>query len=471
MLTIRILYSSSLYKRQTELIYFAIKTAAQLLRLVPTLAILLLISGEQNLAQSLLSGDGKDRLPVSLVGGNGMPRDIVKQRSIWNFGAGALQTHLGWQYAAYWDDARQVSVARRQLPDGIWETVSLPDYQRAEAGNRGKGGAISRGFGDGHEKVSMGISSDGHIHLSFDHHLSTLRYRVTKSPVAANPTAHTWSASLFGPVKDNLGGPKLDYVTYPSFTADGEKLVLYLRMGGGSGAANSHLFTYEAGRWFINTESSSQFINQHWSGGDGTVNAYPHGLVIQGGRWHVTWCWRDTPNVKTCHDLCYAYSEDSGKTWRNSEEEVIAVLGKRFITADSPSVAVWSIPTDSGYRNGGSMTVDHDGRVHVVAYGRRKRGIHFMRDPVTRKWSREDGRPLGKLIAGTDGALFLVNAEGIFRSQTDAHRAWVPVVAGWAEWFEDCKMCADVSRVGTDGWISVLGQQGKSIRVVDYKLQ
>jgi hypothetical protein len=85
---------------------------------------------------------------ISTVATNGMPKDSVPKGSAWNFGPGSLLTHKGWQYAAYWDDARQVSVARRKLPTGDWPVVSLPGYQRSASGDRGKGGAISRGFGD-----------------------------------------------------------------------------------------------------------------------------------------------------------------------------------------------------------------------------------------------------------------------------------------------------------------------------------
>jgi hypothetical protein len=93
------------------------------------------------------------RSRVSTVAENGMPTDIVKPGHRWNFGPGSLWTHKGWQYAAYWDDARQVSVARRQLPAGPWAVASLPGYQGNAAGNRGKGGPVSRGFGDSHEFV------------------------------------------------------------------------------------------------------------------------------------------------------------------------------------------------------------------------------------------------------------------------------------------------------------------------------
>ena len=183
----------------------------------------------------VLAVEKSPQLPVSIVGSNGMPKDIVPAGAKWNFGSGSLWTHKGWQYAAYWDDARQVSVARRQLPSGTWSVVSLPGYERTKTENRGKGGAVSRGFGDSHEKVSMGISPDGVIHLAFDHHVSPLRYRRSKMPVANDPSAHPWTTELFGPVQDNLGGGRLEGVTYPNFSVVDSGVVLYLRMGGGSG--------------------------------------------------------------------------------------------------------------------------------------------------------------------------------------------------------------------------------------------
>jgi BNR repeat-containing family member/alpha-L-rhamnosidase len=179
---------------------------------------------------------------VSTVGDNGMPKNIVPKGSEWNFGPGSLWTHRGWQYAAYWDEACQVSVARRRLPQGEWSVASLPGYQRTANINRGVAGPISRGFGDSHEKVSMGISPDGVIHLAFDHHVSTLHYRTSILAVANDPAAHPWTADLFGPVRDNLGGPRIEAVTYPGFSSDGKSFVLYLRLNGGSGSADSHFF-------------------------------------------------------------------------------------------------------------------------------------------------------------------------------------------------------------------------------------
>ena len=271
---------------------------------------------------------------ASVVGKNGMPKFVVPQGNKWNFGHGALCYFKGWQYAAYWDENRQVSVARRKLPDGPWSVLSLPGYERTENVNRGKAGPKSRGFGDGHEKVTMGISPDGIIHLAFDHHVSTLHYRSSREPIALNPEAHTWEARSFTPVQDHLGGPRIERVTYPVFTSDDQGMMLYLRLGGGSGSGNSHFLYYEAGQWCENSEATSKIIDKHWSGGNGTVNAYPHALVMKVKRWHLTWCWRDTPNARTCHDLCYAYSEDRGRSWRNSAGATVAVTGETLSYAE-----------------------------------------------------------------------------------------------------------------------------------------
>ncbi|MGJ8696589.1 MAG: BNR repeat-containing protein [Verrucomicrobiaceae bacterium] len=407
---------------------------------------------------------------ISTVSNNGMPKNIVAKGADWNFGPGSLWTHKGWQYAAYWDDQRQVSVARRQLPSGDWSVASLPGYQRTASGNRGKGGKISQGFGDGHEKVAMGISPDGVIHLSFDHHLSTLRYRTSKLPIAQNPEAHPWSADLFGPVKDNLGGPQLTSVTYPSFTTDGSRFFLYLRLGGGSGSANSHLFTYQSGKWIINTEPDSKIIDRQWSGGNGTVNAYPFGLLIHKGRTHLTWCWRDTPDPKTCHDLCYAYSDDDGTTWRNNDGKLIAQRGKNPITADTPGISVWPIPSGKRYQNGGTMTIDPTGKIHVLLRGEDGRPAHFQRHPTSAKWTRTPAPTRGSFVHTNSTQQFVLADASLYQLPTSPSTTWQKITTAPRSLFQNCKPAQDHHRPAHDGWTSTIAQQGKKITVIDFRV-
>lgn len=405
----------------------------------------------------------------SVIAENGMPRNIIKAGARWNFGRGSLWTHHGWQYAAYWDEKRQVSVARRKLPSGAWEVISLPDYERTSSGNRGTGGRISRGFGDGHEKVAMGISPDGFIHLAFDHHVSSLRYRTTLKPVADNPGNHEWKPELFGPVRDNLGGEKIETVTYPSFTSDGTKhFSLHLRMNIGSGSANTHFLHYQDGEWTTPDPAAGQIIDKHWSGGNGTVNAYPHGMVIRNGRRHLTWCWRDTPNPRSCHDLCYAYSDDDGETWLNNSGQLIGRSGEKFITADSPGVAAVELGPDSQFVNGGSMTVDTTGRIFVLMRGEDGSPTLFIRDPATTIWSTARTKHLGKLVVGAANALFLVTEDGLWQSTPEdfTHFKRLHTIDG--KLFEDSKFALDDQRPASDGWVSVIGQRGRKVTVVDY---
>jgi hypothetical protein len=218
----------------------------------------------------------------------------------------------------------------------------------------------------------------------------------------------------------------------------------------------------------VNTEAASKFIDRTWSGGDKTVNAYPQGMAIHNGRWHLTWCWRDTPVATTCHDLCYAYSDDYGKTWVNNEGRLIAKTGESFMSADSPGVSVWPIPPGTAYRNGGSMTVDSAGRVHVLARGESGEPAHFQREPTTGEWTRHKASTLGTLVPGPADQLFIVSEEGV---QLTSARDFGPsemVAAGRQALFEDSKLGVDLIRGVRDGWLSVIGQRDQSVTVCDY---
>lgn len=79
----------------------------------------------------------------------------------------ALITFGDYQYVTFYGTApagynnHYVNVGRRQVTPstGDWEFLTLTDYVQQTM--------------DGHNMISMGISGDGKIHLSFDHHVST----------------------------------------------------------------------------------------------------------------------------------------------------------------------------------------------------------------------------------------------------------------------------------------------------------
>lgn len=78
----------------------------------------------------------------------------------------ALITFGDHQYVTFYSTTPEgyshhyVNVGRRQVTPsaGDWEYLTLTDYVQTTM--------------DGHNMISMGISGDGRIHLSFDHHVS-----------------------------------------------------------------------------------------------------------------------------------------------------------------------------------------------------------------------------------------------------------------------------------------------------------
>ena len=55
--------------------------------------------------------------------------------------------------------------------------------------------------------------------------------------------------------------------------------------------------------------------------GEDKRNAYWQLYVDEKGTIHLSWVWRETWQVETNHDLCYARSFDNGVTWYKSDGE------------------------------------------------------------------------------------------------------------------------------------------------------
>ncbi|WP_344938526.1 BNR repeat-containing protein [Sphaerisporangium flaviroseum] len=258
-----------------------------------------------------------------------------------------ITSYRGWQYAVYWDSSSHVNISRRQLPSGGWQNLTLTDYTTTST--------------DSHNVISLGISrADGTIHLAFDMHASTLRYRRSVAGLANDPGRFSWTADAFGATQSQLTGSTVTTVTYPAFIdAPGGRLQLALRTGT-SGSGDEVLYEYAGGSW--------SHLGRFLDGVSNNQNAYLFGIEYDGGgRLHMTWTWRETSNASTNHDLMYAYSTDLGRTWRNNSGAVIGTTGSRSITSASAGVKVWSIGQNRGLINQESQVVDGSGVVHVLA--------------------------------------------------------------------------------------------------------
>jgi hypothetical protein len=150
-----------------------------------------------------------------------------------------------------------------------------------------------------------------------------------------------------------------DRVTYPEFYNLPDGNLLFLYRDGSSGRGNLVLNRYDA-----KTQKWSR-LQDKLIDGENIRSAYWQTVVDSRGTIHISWVWRETPDVASNHDICYAKSVDGGKTWQTSN-------GREYqlpITATSAEY-VLRIPERSELINQTSMTADEQGQPYIVSYWR-----------------------------------------------------------------------------------------------------
>ena len=282
----------------------------------------------------------------------------------------AVLTFSGYQYATYYAHGGALCLARRKLDDGPWQALRFEDYRIAHE--------------DVHNVAVLGIcAGDGTIHLAYDHHVSPLHYRRSVPGLALRPGEIGWSTNAFGPTTSRLGTQALSGVTYPQFfsTPAGDLQLLY-RLGA-SGDGDWHLAEYSGrrGTW---ADLGMLFTRRGDYETSRSRCAYPNPVRCgPDGRLHVTWCWRERPangvrDLRTNHDLCYAYSDDCGRTWKDNGGQPVASLSDATdnrpsaIGVGTPGVVVRPTRYLWGQMNTTTECVDAAGRVHVINWQQRQ---------------------------------------------------------------------------------------------------
>ncbi|KAI0169982.1 hypothetical protein GGR52DRAFT_490120 [Hypoxylon sp. FL1284] len=423
------------------------------------------------LADPLISFLGPDPAHRNCVlNGNAFQQDVI-------------QSFNGWQYACFYSslpgasEPLYIHLSRRKLPRGSWETLVFDDYPQIAD--------------DGHNTVQLGICpGDGTIHLSYDHHCDIIRYRHSRAQVAQSPESFTWSASLFTPHLSRLPGlgeehdELFSYVTYPRFVQLGTDLLFSFRTGK-AGLGDDHLAVYSA----KNGAYAYEVLGVNLKGVQN--NPYIHGLDYRNGNLHATWVYRgfvlydgwddplDTkhkqqrgPNsAENNHNICYAYSDDSGRSWRNGNGELVASLDKgESVRPDSKGIIAFDIPKGSGLSNQESQAVDHAGGVHVLNRDNvdgKQAWKHYYRSPDG-DWSQRalphvhgvKGGRRGRLAVSKEDDLYLIlpdNTESTLTvlkaSKATAYSEYELV---WQKsGFPPTEPLVDTTRLDYDGVLSV----------------
>ncbi len=335
-----------------------------------------------------------------------MPSNAIYGRAIngLSFQDQILLTFNGRQYTAWYDNngsTQRVVVARRTidgLSAGPWEV-----FQTDSEFTNG-----DENSWDAHNVIAFGICpTDGTLHLAWDHHNHTLRYRRSVPGLCTtNPGA--WGAGMLLPEQNWLvSGSTTWDVTYPQFVATPDGGLTLNRRIGSSGNGDQLFSHYDPGTGTWSPET--MFLNRTGNYQGSTSRcAYLNGLDYgPDGSIHVTWTWREGAGSSN-HDICYAYSTDDGVTWRDNDGTVIADTGSGgSIGLDTPGIVIKEVAPTSLLINQQTQCVDPDGRVHAMMLHRREDPgfaypnvtnwvystlgtayYHYFRDPVSGEWTQ-----------------------------------------------------------------------------------
>ncbi len=265
---------------------------------------------------------------LSTIANNGWSNNSVNTVI---FRKNSLVTFKSMQYAAYYDHEQNVVLAKRKNGSSDWITQTTV-Y---------KGDAT-----DAHKSISIMVDGDGFLHIAWGQHNNNLNYAKSVS-----------AGSLTLGNKQNMLSEKENKVSYPEFykLANGDLLFFYRDGGSGNGNLMINRYSLKTQKW---TRVQDGMID-----GEGERNAYWQVAGDQAGAIHLSWVWRESPDVASNHDLCYAKSTDGGLTWLKSTGEKYTLP----ITAANAEYAL-KIPQKSELINQTSMFADAKGNVFIAGY-------------------------------------------------------------------------------------------------------
>lgn len=229
--------------------------------------------------------------------------------------------------------------------------------------------AMTGNVKDAHNSISMIIDGKGFIHIAWDHHNTPLKYHVILPGAMQRKTPIT------------MIGKDEERVTYPEFhrMPNGDLIFFYRSGESGSGNLVMNYYEVQSRTW--------RRVQDNLIDGENQRNAYWQAFVSDDGTIHLSWVWRESPDVASNHDMCYARSRDGGQTWEKTNGEKYSLP----IRAANAEYAM-RIPEQSELINQTSMWAGSDGLPVIATYWREQGTTvpqFFLISYDGKKWKHE----------------------------------------------------------------------------------
>jgi len=258
---------------------------------------------------------------------NSINTAVFRKNSLVSFG--------DYQYISFYNKNGYVVLGKRKLNEQKWELKQTSC----------KGNVL-----DAHNVISIMIDGAGFLHVAWDHHNNKLHYAKNISPGSLELSSQL-----------SMTGRNENKVSYPEFyrMPNGNLLFFYRDGGSGNGNLVINQYNLKTNQW---ATLQSNLID-----GEGKRNAYWQACIDDHGTIHISWVWRETPDVSSNHDICYARSKDDGITWEKSTGEKYQLP----INSSNAEIAC-VIPQQSELINQASMVADEKGNPYIATYWREK---------------------------------------------------------------------------------------------------
>ena len=243
----------------------------------------------------------------------------------------AFVTRGGYQFVAFYDAERNMTIAQRKLGEKSFQLTRLPTQV---------------GW-DSHNYIALDLDAEGYIHVAGNMHVAPnmIYFRSTRP----------FDASTLRQVPQMIGGTDETRVTYPVFFRGPNESFLFNYRTGISGDGNQIYNAYD-----LQTRSWHRLLDKPLFDGQGERNAYTSVPTLgPDGYFHIVWIWRETSDAATNHDPSYARSRDLVH-WENSHGEPLNLP----ITLKSGDI-IDPIPVNGGAING-NIKLGFDAQKRVI---------------------------------------------------------------------------------------------------------